>query len=137
MSTPEAVLKKISSSIESPSKKKADPVAHTAFKAKLDAMKQLDPNLFTLFRICDAILVYVDKQQRYQASIDKFEATVNAFTVKFDANQRKIDSAQAALESQIKTRVTPRLNLMEAKLKRRDERIDRILDELERVLRQM
>jgi len=53
------------------------------------------------------------------------------------SNLRKIDAVQGELRQQIQKQITGRLNLLEAKQRHMIERVDSVLEELERVLRQM
>lgn len=132
MSTPESVLKKLSVSLESTSKKKVPHVDYAAFKVKVDALKQLDPSLVTLFRLCDAILVYVDKEQRNPELLKGVAADMKTLTTGLSLNLKKIDSVQTGLQQRIS-----RFDLLEAKYTRMVTRVNGVLDELERVLRQM
>ncbi|MDH5786982.1 MAG: hypothetical protein OEZ40_01640 [Candidatus Bathyarchaeota archaeon] len=136
MTTPEGILKKISDTLEKPVKKPTKP-DYVAFRAKVDALKQLDPSLFTLFRMCDEILVYIDKQQRDQTLLDSFASDVKSLTARLDLNLKKIDGVQAELREQIQKQVSSRLDVFEAKQRLMIKRVDGVLQELERVLRQM
>lgn len=132
MTTPESVLKKMVSSLEVSSKKKVDHVDYAMFKAKVDALKQLDPSLVTLFRLCDAILVYVDKQQRNPELLKGVVADMKTLTNRVTLNLKRIDVVQEGLQQRIN-----RFSLLEAKYTRMVARVNGVLDELERVLRQM
>lgn len=132
MTTPESVLEKISSSLESSSTKKAAHIDYAVFKAKVDALKQLDPSLVTLFRLCDEILVYIDKQQRDPELLKGVAADMKTLTKQVTLNLKNIDAVQEGLQKRIN-----QFSLLEAKYTRMIARVNGVLDELERVLKQM
>lgn len=131
METPEVILNKMSKTLQKPKKKVAN-ADYASFRAKLDALKQLDPSLVTLFRTCDAITTYIEQQRQEEAVTTQLAVDMKSLTTKTNANLKKIDSVQAGLTERIN-----RFDLLEAKYSRMITRVNSVLEELERVLRQM
>jgi hypothetical protein len=131
MENPEAVLKEISSTLKKPVKKVAH-VDYIGFRAKVDALKQLDPSLVTLFRLCDEILGYIDQYPRSQQTLEHIASDLKALTLKTAVNLKRIDGVQNGLSERIR-----RFDLLEVKYTRMITRVNDVLGELERVLKQM
>ena len=131
MPTPEVILKDMSKTLQKPTKKTAD-TDHAKFRAKIDALKQLDPSLVTLFRMCDEIIAYIDQQRQGEAVTTQLAVDMESLTTGLNVNLKKIDSVQAGLQERIN-----RFDLLEAKYSRMITRVNGVLEELERVLKQM
>lgn len=131
MENPEVILKNMSKTLQKPTEKVAK-VDYASFRLKIDALKQLDPSLVTLFRMCDEIIVYIDQQRRDEAVTTQLAADMKSLTAGLNANLKRIDSVQAGLQERIN-----RFDLLEAKYSRMITRVNGVLEELERVLKQM
>jgi len=129
LTSPETILKEISSSLQSSEKKPSKD--YTAFRARIDSLKQLDPSLVTLFRVCDEILAYIDRNPQEHKVLESVASDMKSLNSKVSSNLKKIDSVQNGLSERIK-----RFDLLEAKYSRMITRVNGVLDELERVLRQ-
>lgn len=125
------MLKEIAESLRIPEKPKAK-ADYSAFKARVDALKELDPSLVSLFRLCDEILGYIDQHPRDQATLIRIASDLKALTSKTEVNLKRIDSVQNGLSERIR-----RFDLLEAKYSQMISHVNSSLDELDKVLRQM
>lgn len=131
MEQSELALKKMSQTLRKPAERPAK-TDYESFRAKMDALKELDPSLVTLFRMCDEITVYLERERQKENVVRQVAADMKALTDGLHANLRRIDTVQAGLQERIN-----RFGLLEAKYSRMITRVNSVLDELERVLRQM
>jgi len=130
MEDPEAMLKEIKQSLI-PERIQATP-DFSAFRQRIDSLKKLDPNLFTLFRMADEILGYIDQHQRDQELVEKASQNLVKLNVQVDSNLKRLDGVQERLAERIR-----RFDLLEAKYINMIAHVNSSLDELNRVLRQM
>lgn len=131
MESSERILKNMSKTLQKPTKKVTNG-DYAKFKAKIDALKQLDAPLVTLLLTCDEIISYIDQQRREEIVTTQLAVDMKSLTAGLNANLKKIDSVQSGLQERIN-----RFDLLEAKYSRMITRVNSVLDELERVLKQM
>lgn len=129
----EARLKEMSESLESSTPKTQ--TRYDALKVKNFLLQKAVPALFEGISICDDLVSYLDRNPQERELLVKFDSVavdIKGLATKFDGNLRKIEGVQQGLQERIS-----RFDLLEAKYKHMIDRVDAVLDELSRVLKQM
>lgn len=127
----DATLKEISESLK-PRKKLA---RYDASKVKTFILQKAVPALFEGLNICDDVVAYLDREPGERELMVKFDSVavdIKRLASKFDVNLKKIEGVQQGLQKRIN-----RFDLLEAKYKRMIDNVNSVLEELERVLKQL
>lgn len=131
MNKAECVLKEISNSLK-PEPKPEKKVDYKAFKARVDGLKYLDKTLVTLFKLCNETITFIEQDRQNRQVLVGVASDVKHLNRRVELNLKKVDSVQRGLQQKIDG-----FTLLEAKYQRMITRVNGVLSELERVLKQM